>query len=193
MHAFKTLGLNSRPTDVSLALVINLVVLGQGGDYLPQGKQRLVDSDGLLQLVGVTDLPFGFDVGLAFAPGKVDQLELGDYHIFRVFDVNLAHDKAQNAMTPATALIYAMASHHLVLESFPEILKTVIGRVALKLVDILNLRVVIGSHSYLESGDTIQHALIILNLIQVRIKQIVNFLVVKLNILACNSNLVSVC
>jgi hypothetical protein len=63
---------------------------------------------------------------------------------------------------------------------------------AFKLIDIFDGNVVIGAHLDLESRHSVQHPLAILDLVRVGVQKIINFLVVKLNVLATDGNFVYV-
>jgi hypothetical protein len=74
---------------------------------------------------------------LSFAACQINQLEFGNNNILRVFHIDLAHNKSQNTVTPTTAVVYPVTGHHLVLQAFPEVFKSIINCVALKLVNVL--------------------------------------------------------
>ena len=84
-------------------------------------------------------------------------------------------------------MVHVVGGHYFVLESLPEILVSVFMRRTLKYVDVLNGDFIgHGVHFEFESGKVI---LLRLRLLRVRIEQIVDFLVVKLDILNLDSDL----
>ena len=92
---------------------------------------------------------------LPLASSQVNKLQLRYDHILRIFDVLLADDETQDAVTSRRRIVYPVRCHHLVFEAFPEVLEAVLARVALKLINILNEDIVVRRHFYLETRNAL--------------------------------------
>ena len=85
-----------------------------------------------------------------------------------------------------------MTSHHLILEPFPEILKTIFNSQAFKLVYVFDCDLVISTHFNLQPWNSFKSILGVVGLILIRIEQIIYFFIIELNILARNCDFIHV-
>ena len=86
-----------------------------------------------------------------------------------------------------------MTSHHLILEPFPEIFKTVFNSQAFKLVYVFDCDLFISTHFNLQPWNSLKSILgAAANLILIRIEQIIYFFIIELNILARNCDFIHV-
>jgi hypothetical protein len=70
-------------------------------------------------------------------------------------------------MRATTRIINPMTRHHLILQPFPEILKPVLHRMTLKLINILDRNALIRSHFNFQAWNTIKYSFTILNFVAI--------------------------
>jgi len=151
---------------IELLLAFHLLVVCQSRDDLPQVEQTLIDLNRFLELLWVSILPSIY-VALSLASRQIDKLELRRYNVIWLVHINLGDSETKYAVAPAARVIDLMASHHLILESFAEILETILDSVAIKLKHVLDSHVVVSPELNLETWHSIKVSLAVLKFVKI--------------------------
>ena len=107
-----------------------MTVVCQCCDNLSQSEQRFVDLYRFLELYRILRRVSTCGVRLTLAACQIDKLQLADRLRCCIIprQVFLLHDQRKDAVRSRGGLIHVVRSHHLILQTFPEVLESVFGR-----------------------------------------------------------------
>jgi hypothetical protein len=97
------------------------------------------------------------------------------------------HSEGEDTMASAARVVHPVTSHHFVLETLPEVPKSIFNSRAFEAEEIIYRNIIGTVPSQLKARHAIKA--LILRLIEVRVQQIIDLLIVQLNVGTTNSYL----